>query len=108
MTFARCPKMKVVKDVMFLNSESPVLVLDTIHDTGNETHRVVLVTRYLRKLSSVELRFAYLMRKQPRPIDKSVKGWCATVIPDVFVFGFGLDDREGCNRELPDVVCYGD
>lgn len=74
-----------------------VLLLDDIFDTGKT---VVGLVEQLRKLGPTSIRVAVLLRKEGRQRVDFEPDYCAFVIPNEFVVGYGLDYNDEY-RHLP-------
>lgn len=93
------------EEVRFINDvEVPlrgrdVLIVDDIVDTGLTA---TFLKRHLRRKRPRSCRFCALLDKPSRRVVDIDPDYCAFVVPDVFVVGYGLDMNERY-RELPDL-----
>lgn len=81
-----------------------VLLVDDILDSGRTLGRII---RFLKKYRPADIRTCVLLDKAARreiPLETDYAGFA---IPDVFVYGYGLDYREYC-RNLPYVAYLKD
>ena len=82
-----------------------ILVLDDILDTGLTLHSV---KNWLQKKKAASINICVLLDKQipQRKAEVSVN-WSGFKIPDVFVYGYGLD-RDEFDRNLPFIAHIAD
>lgn len=92
---------RVIKDRTELDRFQKLLIVDTIYDTGRTMTELLL--EYLA--GGAFPSFAFLIRKSLAP-PTMYKTWVGYQIQDKFVYGYGLDDQDGMNRELPDIVYH--
>lgn len=78
-----------------------VLIVEDIVDTGLT---LAYIHKLIRSRGVASLRTAVLLDKQCRRRVRVDLDWVGFVIPDRFVFGYGLDGPEGLGRNLPDIV----
>jgi len=82
-----------------------VLLVEDIVDTGLT---LAYIQRLIRSRVPASLRTAVLLDKRARrQVDVEVT-WTGFVIPDRFVFGYGLDGPGGSFRNLRDIVALRD
>ena len=80
-----------------LENYKRILVIDDIFDTGQQ---LLESKKVLSKQHDVFLAALLLKNQnQPKQLD-----WHGFTIPDVWVYGYGMDDVNGFNRALFDVV----
>jgi hypoxanthine phosphoribosyltransferase len=78
-----------------------VLIVEDIVDTGLT---LAYIQELIRSRKTASLRTAVLLDKQCRRRVDVDLDWVGFVIPDRFVFGYGLDGPGGLYRNLPDIV----
>jgi hypoxanthine phosphoribosyltransferase len=82
-----------------------VLLVEDIVDTGLT---LAYIQKLIRSRAPASLRTAVLLDKRARrQVDVEVT-WTGFVIPDRFVFGYGLDGPGGSFRNLRDIVALRD
>tara|TARA_B100000029_G_scaffold508501_2_gene595575 strand:+ start:2349 stop:2855 length:507 start_codon:yes stop_codon:yes gene_type:complete len=80
-----------------LKNYNRILVIDDIFDTGQQ---LLESKKILGKQHDVFLA-ALLLKNQNQPEQLD---WHGFTIPDVWVYGYGMDDVHGLNRALSDIV----
>ena len=80
-----------------LKNYNRILLIDDIFDTGQQ---LLESKKILNEQHDVFL--AALLLKNQNPHDQL--DWHGFTIPDVWVYGYGMDDADGFNRALLDVV----
>lgn len=82
-----------------------VLLVEDIVDTGLT---LAYIQKLIRSRSPASLSTAVLLDKKARRQVEVELNWTGFVIPDRFVFGYGLDGPGGSCRNLRDVVALKD
>lgn len=77
-----------------IEPERHTLVVDTIFDTGRQDLEII------HNNPGAKLSFAHLIRKS-RTLQTGHKVWYGAQVPEVYVYGYGLDDSQGLRREYP-------
>lgn len=80
-----------------------VLVVDAIIDTGRSAGAALLLAR---ARGAAEARLAVLLDRPARESRGLVPDYAGFVLPDRYVVGYGIDDRQGRFRERADVAAY--
>lgn len=78
-----------------------VLIVEDIVDTGLT---LAYIHKLIRSRGVASLRTAVLLDKRCRRKVEVDLDWVGFVIPDRFVFGYGLDGPGGLYRNLPDIT----
>ena len=78
-----------------------VLIVEDIVDTGLT---LAYIQKLVRSRGVASLRTAVLLDKRCRRRVEVDLDWVGFVIPDRFVFGYGLDGPGGLYRNLPDIT----
>ena len=78
-----------------------VLIVEDIVDTGLT---LAYIQKLIRSRGVASLRTAVLLDKRCRRRAEVDLDWVGFVIPDRFVFGYGLDGPGGLYRNLPDIT----
>lgn len=91
------PAQYVLEDLL---PTEPVLLIDDIFDTGETTRQVSALLRE-RGVSSIKV--CVLLQKKGKEDQTGLVDYCGTIVPDVFVVGYGLDYNQRY-RELPFIM----
>ena len=81
-----------------IGNHKRILVIDDIFDTGEQ-----LKTAKLALADDYEVLLATLLVKKGSLPAQNLQ-WHGFTIPDVWVYGYGMDDSNGLNRGLLDIV----
>ncbi len=75
-----------------------VILLDDILDTSRT---LIKIREHILSFSPASLRTCVLLDKPTGRSNGFQADYCGFIIPDRFVFGYGLDDDRGLGRHLP-------
>ena len=75
-----------------------VILLDDILDTSKT---LIKIREHILSFSPASLRTCVLLDKPTGLSNGSQADYCGFIIPDRFVFGYGLDDDQGLGRHYP-------
>jgi hypoxanthine phosphoribosyltransferase len=81
--------------------DKPILIIDDIIDTGKTiNHLINEISQYTSDIRACCL----LSKPSRRQISEDILDYSAIEIPDVFVYGYGMD-KKGLYRNYPE-ICY--
>ena len=90
---------QITKDLETPIKGKHVYIVDDIYDTGNTMEAVI---EYLEVKHPASISFVALITRKTSPKPKQ-KFYKAFTIEDEWVVGFGMNDENGFNRNLPSV-----
>lgn len=79
-----------------------ILIIEDIVDTGRSMHYLI---KHLKEKNPKDIKICSLLSKPSRRKIEVDIDYLGFEVPDKFIIGYGFDDEEGFNRNVPYIGC---
>ena len=79
-----------------------ILIIEDIVDTGRSMHYLI---KHLKEKNPKDIKICSLLSKPSRREIEVHRDYLGFEVPNKFIIGYGFDDEEGFNRNIPYIGC---